>query len=184
MSINNIDTRQVIEYKKEIQKNPADAKFTAKIEGDWLFTEGGPQFRSVVTVKDGTYTMEASHPNFAGPASRPGPMAFGLFWFAACYSSTFVTEASMQQSQTHLSQDPGRGRPRLHRTVRSRQAAPRECIPRLYGREGRCNRSPAQGSQGIFPDALHGHVHHPACHRIKGRSQKNLISSTRQVVQQ
>ncbi len=96
MSINNIDTRQVIEYKKEIQKNPADAKFTAKIEGDWLFTEGGPQFRSVVTVKDGTYTMEASHPNFAGPASRPGPMAFGLFWFAACYSSTFVTEAAMR----------------------------------------------------------------------------------------
>jgi uncharacterized OsmC-like protein len=23
-------------------------------------------------------------------------MAFGLFWFAACYSSTFVTEASMR----------------------------------------------------------------------------------------
>ena len=40
--------------------------------------------------------MEASHPNFAGPGSRPGPMAFGLFWFAACYSSTFVTEAAMR----------------------------------------------------------------------------------------
>ncbi|MGA2698710.1 MAG: OsmC family protein [Methanoregula sp.] len=96
MSVNNIDTKQVIEYKKEIQKNPADAKFTAKIEGDWLFTEGGPQFRSVVKVKDGTYTMEASHPNFARPASRPGPMAFGLFWFAACFSSTLVTEASIR----------------------------------------------------------------------------------------
>jgi uncharacterized OsmC-like protein len=96
MSLNNIDTKQVVDYKKEIQKTPADAKFTAKIEGDWLFTEGGPQFRSVVKVKDGTYTMEASHPNFAGPASRPGPMAFGLFWFAACFSSTFVTEASIR----------------------------------------------------------------------------------------
>jgi len=40
--------------------------------------------------------MEASHPNFAGPACRPGPMAFGLFWFAACFSSTFVTEASLR----------------------------------------------------------------------------------------
>ena len=96
MSVNNIDTKQVIEYKKEIQKNPADAKFTAKIEGDWLFEEGGPQFRSVVKVKDGTCTLEASHPNFAGPASRPGPMAFGLFWFAACFSSTLVTEASIR----------------------------------------------------------------------------------------
>ncbi len=96
MGLNNIDTKQVVDYKKEIQANPAEAKFTAKIEGDWLFEEGDPQFRSTVKVKDGTYTMEASHPNFAGPAGRPGPMAFGLFWFAACYSSTFVTEASMR----------------------------------------------------------------------------------------
>ena len=96
MSINNIDTAQVRQYKKEIKDNPAEANFTAKIEGDWLFEAGGPQFRSTVKVKNGTYTMEASHPNFAGPACRPGPMAFGLFWFAACYSSTFVTEASMR----------------------------------------------------------------------------------------
>ena len=96
MSINNIDTAQVKQYKKEIQADPSEAKFTAKIEGDWLFEAGGPQFRSTVKVKDGTYTMESSHPNFAGPACRPGPMAFGLFWFAACYSSTFVTEAAMR----------------------------------------------------------------------------------------
>ena len=94
--LNNIDTKQVKEYKEEIRADPKEAKFTAKIEGDWLFEAGGPQFRSTVKVKDGTYTMEASHPNFAGPACRPGPMAFGLFWFAACYSSTFVTEAAMR----------------------------------------------------------------------------------------
>jgi uncharacterized OsmC-like protein len=96
MSLNNIDTKQVKDYKEAIKKDPKEAKFTAKIEGDWLFENGGPQFRSTVKVKDGTYTMEASHPNFAGPGSRPGPMAFGLFWFAACYSSTFVTEAAMR----------------------------------------------------------------------------------------
>ena len=99
MSLNNIDTQQVRDYKEAIKKDPKEAKFTAKIEGDWLFENGGPQFRSTVKVKDGTYTMEASHPNFAGPGSRPGPMAFGLFWFAACYSSTFVTEAAMRNIQ-------------------------------------------------------------------------------------
>lgn len=99
MSLNNIDTQQVRDYKEAIKKDPKEAKFTAKIEGDWLFENGGPQFRSTVRVKDGTYTMEASHPNFAGPGSRPGPMAFGLFWFAACYSSTFVTEAAMRNIQ-------------------------------------------------------------------------------------
>jgi uncharacterized OsmC-like protein len=96
MSLNNIDVKQVRDYKAEIKKDPKEAKFTAKIEGDWLFEEGGPQFRSTVKVKDGVYTLEASHPNFAGPGIRPGPMAFGLFWFAACYSSTFVTEASLR----------------------------------------------------------------------------------------
>jgi uncharacterized OsmC-like protein len=96
MSLNNIDTKQVKDYKAEIEKDPKEAKFTAKIEGDWLFEAGGPQFRSTVKVKDGSYTMETSHPNFAGPGIRPGPMAFGLFWFAACYSSTFVTEAAMR----------------------------------------------------------------------------------------
>jgi uncharacterized OsmC-like protein len=97
MSLNNIDTKQVLDYKEEIRKNPKEAKFTAKIEGDWLFENGGPQFRSTVKVKNGTYTMEASHPNFNGPGSRPGPMAFGLFWFASCYTSTFVTEAAIRE---------------------------------------------------------------------------------------
>lgn len=96
MTLNNIDTNQVKDYKEAIKKDPREAMFTAKIEGDWLFENGGPQFRSTVKVKEGTYTMESSHPNFAGPGIRPGPMAFGLFWFAACYSSTFVTEASMR----------------------------------------------------------------------------------------
>ncbi|MEI6294412.1 MAG: OsmC family protein [Methanomicrobiales archaeon] len=96
MNLNNIDVKQVRDYKEVIKKDPKEAKFTAKIEGDWLLVEGGPQFRSTVKVKEGTYSMEASHPNFAGPGSRPGPMAFGLFWFAACYSSTFVTEAAVQ----------------------------------------------------------------------------------------
>ena len=95
-NLNNIDTKQVRDYKEVIRNDPKEAKFTARIEGDWLFEEGGPQFLSTVKVKDGTYTMESSHPNFAGPGIRPGPMAFGLFWFAACYSSTFVTEAAMR----------------------------------------------------------------------------------------
>ncbi len=96
MNLNNIDIKQVRDYKEVIRKDPREAKFTAKIEGDWIFEQGGPQFRSTVKVKDGTYQMEASHPNFAGPGTRPGPMAFGLFWFAACYSSTFMTEATLR----------------------------------------------------------------------------------------
>jgi uncharacterized OsmC-like protein len=96
MPLNNIDLAQVIEYRDEMRKDPKEAKFTAKIQGEWVFDENGPQFRATVPVKDGTYIMEASHPNFSGPRKFPGPMAFGLFWFAACYTSTFMTEAAQQ----------------------------------------------------------------------------------------
>jgi uncharacterized OsmC-like protein len=97
MPLNNIDIAQVIEYREEMKKDPKEAKFTAKIQGEWLFDENGPQFRATVPVRDGTYTMEATHPNFSGPGKYPGPMAFGLFWFAACFTSTFMTEAAQQQ---------------------------------------------------------------------------------------
>ena len=96
MPLNNIDLQQVIEYRKDMIRDPEEAKFTAKIQGEWLFDEDGPQFRAAVPVLGGTYTMEASHPNFSGPGKYPGPMAFGLFWFAACVTSTFMTEAAQQ----------------------------------------------------------------------------------------
>ncbi len=97
MPLNNIDLAQVIAYRDEMRNDPKEAKFTAKIQGEWLFPEDGPQFRATVPVKDGTYTMESSHPNFSGPRKFPGPMAFGLFWFAACFTSTFMTDAALQQ---------------------------------------------------------------------------------------
>ena len=97
MPMNNIDLQQVIEYREEMKQDPEEARFTARIQGEWFFDEEGPQFRATVPVKGSTYTMEASHPNFSGPQEFPGPMAFGLFWFAACYTSTFMTEAAQQK---------------------------------------------------------------------------------------
>jgi len=96
MPLNNIDLPQVIEFRDEMKRDPKEARFTAKIQGEWLFDEDGPQFRATVPVRGGTYTMEASHPNFSGPRKYPGPMAFGLFWFAACFASTFMTDAALQ----------------------------------------------------------------------------------------
>jgi uncharacterized OsmC-like protein len=97
MPLNNIDLAQVIEFRDEMRKDPKEARFTAKIQGEWLFDRDGPQFRATVPVREGTYTMEATHPNFSGPGKYPGPMAFGLFWFAACFTSTFMTDAAMQE---------------------------------------------------------------------------------------
>ena len=97
MPLNNIDLAQVTEYREEMKRDPGEAKFTARIQGEWLFDGDGPQFRAAVPVQGGMYLMETSHPNFSGPRKYPGPMAFGLFWFAACYTSTFMTDAAMQK---------------------------------------------------------------------------------------
>lgn len=93
MSLNNIDLAQINEYESEIQKNPAEAKFTTKIEGIWLYEEGGPQFSADAKTKNGTVTFSLSHPNFSGPGPSPSPMAYGLFWMAGCASATFMSAA-------------------------------------------------------------------------------------------
>ncbi len=77
MVLNNIDLPQVVGFRNEIKRDQEEARFTAKIQGEWLFDEDGPQFRATVPVRDGTYTMEASHPNFSGPGSIPVPWPSG-----------------------------------------------------------------------------------------------------------
>lgn len=93
MSLNNIDIFQVRNYEEEIKKDPAKAEFTTKMEGDWLFDEGGPQFTATAKTSQGQTVLTLSHPNFAGPGVSPSPMSFGLFWIAGCASATFMTSA-------------------------------------------------------------------------------------------
>lgn len=93
MSLNNIDIAQVKNYEKEIIAEPKEARFTTKMEGDWLFDEAGPQFTACAKTTKGPVTLNLSHPNFAGPGVAPSPMSFGLFWIAGCASATFMTSA-------------------------------------------------------------------------------------------
>lgn len=93
MSLNNIDIAQVKDYENEIKADPNEARFTTKMEGDWLFEEGGPQFTANAKTIAGPVTMSLSHPNFSGPGVAPSPMSFGLFWIAGCASATFMTSA-------------------------------------------------------------------------------------------
>ena len=93
MTLNNIDLSQIDAYEAEIKKNRDEAKFTTKLEGDWCFEEGGPQFTSNAKVKDGVVSFSLSHPNFAGPGPAPSPMSYGLFWIAGCASATFMSSA-------------------------------------------------------------------------------------------
>jgi uncharacterized OsmC-like protein len=96
MGLNNIDTKQVEEFRQEILKDPAEARFTAKMEGTWCFDDGGPQFTGEAKTMSGPVALSLSHPNFSGPGKYPSPMSFGLFWLAGCASSTFMQIAAMK----------------------------------------------------------------------------------------
>lgn len=93
MSLNNIDLAQINAYEAEIRENPKEAEFMTKIEGTWLYEEGGPQFSAETKTKNGQVTFSLSHPNFSGPGPCPSPMAYGLFWIAGCASATFMSSA-------------------------------------------------------------------------------------------
>ncbi|HWQ65233.1 MAG TPA: OsmC family protein, partial [Methanospirillum sp.] len=93
VTLNNIDLAQIDAYEAEIRANPKEAEFTTKIEGTWLYEEGGPQFSADAKTKNGVVTFELSHPNFSGPGPCPSPMAYGLFWIAGCASATFMSAA-------------------------------------------------------------------------------------------
>ena len=93
MTLNNIDLAQIDAFETEIRAHPEEARFTTKIEGTWLYEEGGPQFSADTKTKNGMVTFSLSHPNFSGPGPSPSPMAYGLFWIAGCASATFMSAA-------------------------------------------------------------------------------------------
>lgn len=97
MSLNNIDLPQIDAYEAEIRRDPSEARFTTRMEGTWLFEEGGPQFSADAKTNQGSLTFSLSHPNFSGPGPCPSPMSYGLFWMAGCVSATFMSAAEKRQ---------------------------------------------------------------------------------------
>ncbi len=80
-----------------IEEDPANAKMTSKITGEWLFEEGQPQFRSQIEVEGGTFTVEADMPTkLGGWGTVPGPLHYCLYGLASCYAFTFAALAGME----------------------------------------------------------------------------------------
>ncbi len=93
--INNVNLDGVQAFLEAIKAEPAKARKTQVIEGEWLF-EGNSQFRSVVGFEGGQATIEADNPTFmGGRGTLPGPMQYCFYGFASCYTGVFATMASM-----------------------------------------------------------------------------------------
>ena len=58
--INNVDLDKVTHLEKEIKKNPAKAKRTQVIEGEWVVKEGTVQFHSPIQFEGPPKTKPTS----------------------------------------------------------------------------------------------------------------------------
>jgi len=94
--INNVDLDKVKAFGEQVQTYPAKARKTQVIEGEWLFKEAGPQFKSKISFEGGQITFEMDNPTFMGGGGKfPGPMHYCFFGLASCYAGTFAAMAAI-----------------------------------------------------------------------------------------
>lgn len=94
-TINNVHLDSLVQAIKAAEADPTKAWRPQRVEGEWVFEEGGAQFRAEIPFEGGKVTFETDQPTtLGGGGTRPGPMHYCFFGLAACYTSTFATIAS------------------------------------------------------------------------------------------
>lgn len=94
--VNNVNRVTLERITKEMEQDPAKAKKSQVIEGEWILKEGGAQFGASISYEGGKTVFQSDQPtNLGGGGTLPGPMHYCFFGLASCYTSTFATVASM-----------------------------------------------------------------------------------------
>jgi uncharacterized OsmC-like protein len=95
--MNHVNVESLEKLVQAIKEDPANAKITPKVKGEWIFEDGQPQFRSIMDVEGGAFTIEADMPTkLGGWGSAPGPLNYCLYGLASCYAYTFASLATME----------------------------------------------------------------------------------------
>ena len=96
--INNVNLSVLQQVAKEAKTDKSKVKRTQKIDGDWLLSEGNPQFRAEISFEAGKMILESDQPkNMGGGGTRPGPMHYCFFGLVSCYTATFAAMASQME---------------------------------------------------------------------------------------
>ena len=91
MKVNNVDIERASAFIEEVKTDSTKAIKTKRIEGEWVFDEGRPQFRAVVQHGEQSSAVEADGPIITGgSALKPDPVQYCLFGLAACFAQTFA----------------------------------------------------------------------------------------------
>jgi len=98
MIINRVD---VDKFKKTIEnarKDPATAKKTMKIEGEWRIGKSGPQFEAKIkTEKGGDFILQSDETLIlGGGGTAPNPVQYCIYGLIACYAATFAKWAAVE----------------------------------------------------------------------------------------
>ena len=97
MGLNNINTEDAGKFMEEAKNDPLAAKKTKRVEGEWVFEEGQPQFKATLAFKEGEQVLECDFaPFMGGMGLAPDPIQYCLYGLAACYTATFVSIAAME----------------------------------------------------------------------------------------
>ena len=97
MGLNNINTAAAMKFMEEARNDPHVAKKTKRVEGEWVFEEGKPQFKATLAFKEGQRVVESDFaPFMGGMGLAPDPIQYCLYGLAACYASTFASLATME----------------------------------------------------------------------------------------
>jgi uncharacterized OsmC-like protein len=96
-TLNHINLESLRQLREEASADPTKAKLRPKIRGEWLFGEGEPQFRAVVEVEAGAFTLDADMPTrLGGGGSAPSPLHYCLYGLAACFAATYASIAAQE----------------------------------------------------------------------------------------
>ncbi|HKZ49864.1 MAG TPA: OsmC family protein [Candidatus Nanoarchaeia archaeon] len=95
MRINNIDVEKAKAFVEEAKTDKSKAIKVKKVEGEWIFEEGKPQFRATLQHGNKATELESDSAEFmGGSALKPDPVQYCLFGLAACFAQTFVSIAA------------------------------------------------------------------------------------------
>lgn len=144
---NNVNTVEIERFITAVKQDPAQAKKTKSVEEVWNFTEGAPQFKTILKYPKGELSLTCELPPITGGwGGAPDPIQYCLWGLAACYAATFAASATSEgiileelrvtaenkmnlQKQIGLSQSPIIEEVKF--TVHAKSKAPRDKLARI-----------------------------------------------------
>lgn len=95
MKLNNVNLNNAKAFVEEVKADKNKAIKVKRVEGNWNFKEGNPQFESTLEHSGRTTLVEADAPPFMGGSGiKPDPVQYCLFGLAACFAQTFASIAA------------------------------------------------------------------------------------------